>query len=334
VENEQKRHLGNLLLMYNLTGIVYFPTRISHSSATAIDNFIIDISCFEDYSVIPLANDLSDHDAQILTIKTSVQNQSDRLKTIRKVDKHTINEFIYALSNESWDNVFNKNDVNFVFNSFLNTFKKNFHSSFPLIRTKSRNYKFNWITVGIKTSCKRKRELFILLRNSNNLALKQYYKKYCKILGKIIKEAKRMTVSKRISKSNNKPKTTWNLINDLLGKQHSTQDILKLTIDGNHVTKQHSIANALNKYFLTIIDKTKFHSLGNTKPDNLTPYSYLDQCSTDPLPPMVFKSFSTQEILSIIKSLNTKNSSSYDEISTKVLKISAKYMLSINLHLQ
>jgi len=173
VENEQKRHFDNLLLMYNLTGIVDFPTRISHTSATAIDNFIIDISCFEDYSVIPLANDISDHDVQILTIKTLVQNQSDRLKTIRKVDKHTINEFIYALSNESWDNVFNNNDVNVMFNSFLNTFLRIFHSSFPLIRTKIRNYKFNWITIAIKTSCKRKRELFILLRNSNNLALKQ-----------------------------------------------------------------------------------------------------------------------------------------------------------------
>jgi len=137
-----------------------------------------------------------------------------------------------------------------------------------------------------------------------------------------------MTISKRISKSNNKSKTTWNIINDLLGKQHSSQDILKLTIDGNHVTKQHSIANALNKYFSTIIDKTKCHSYGNTIPDNLTPYSYLDQCSTDPLPPMVFKSFSTREILSIIKSLNTKNSSSYDEISKKLLKISANYICS------
>ena len=152
VENEQKRHFDNLLLMYNLTGIVDFPTRISHTSATAIDNYIIDISCFEDYSVILLANDLSDHDAQILTIRTSVQNQSDRLKTVRKVDKHAINEFVYALSNESWDNVFNNNDVNFMFNSFLNTFLRIFHSSFPLIRTKIGNFKFIWLTVGIITS--------------------------------------------------------------------------------------------------------------------------------------------------------------------------------------
>jgi pyruvate/oxaloacetate carboxyltransferase len=46
------------------------------------------------------------------------------------------------------------------------------------------------------------------------------------------------------------------------------------------------------------------------------------------IPPMVFKTFSTQEITSIINSVKTKNSSGYDEISTKLLKISANYICS------
>jgi hypothetical protein len=46
------------------------------------------------------------------------------------------------------------------------------------------------------------------------------------------------------------------------------------------------------------------------------------------IPPLVFKTFSTQEITSIIKSNKTKNSSDYDEISTKPLKISANYICS------
>ena len=59
-----------MLLMYNLTGIVNFPTRINGTSASTIVNIFLDISRFEDYSVRPLLNDLSDHDAQIVTIKT------------------------------------------------------------------------------------------------------------------------------------------------------------------------------------------------------------------------------------------------------------------------
>jgi hypothetical protein len=43
---------------------------------------------------------------------------------------------------------------------------------------------------------------------------------------------------------------------------------------------------------------------------------------------MVFKPFSAQEIVSIIKSLKTKDSSGYDEISTNLLKINASYISS------
>ena len=82
--------------------------------------------------------------------------------------------------------------------------------------------------------------------------LKQYYKAYCKILTRVIKEAKRMTLSERIFKSNNKIKTTWNIINELLGKQQSTQGIQRLTINGTQLTNQQDIANAINEYFSSI----------------------------------------------------------------------------------
>jgi hypothetical protein len=106
-----------------------------------------------------------------------------------------------------------------MFNTFLNTYLTIFYSSFPVLTTKNRKYNNKWITLGIKTSCKRKRELFSQIRNSSNTALVKCYKAYCKILTKVIKEAKRMTINTRISKSNNKTKTTWNIINELLGKQ-------------------------------------------------------------------------------------------------------------------
>jgi len=41
----------------------------------------------------------------------------------------------------------------------------------------------------------------------------------------VIKEAKRITYNKKILKPNNKSKTTWNVINELLSKQQSTNAI-------------------------------------------------------------------------------------------------------------
>jgi len=45
-----------------------------------------------------------------------------------------------------------------------------------LIKKKNKN----WITLGILTSCKHKRELFIASRKSNNLDLINYYKNTAK----------------------------------------------------------------------------------------------------------------------------------------------------------
>ena len=144
---------------------------------------------------------------------------------------------------------------------------------------------------------------------------------------KVIKEAKRMVFSKRVFKSNNKTRTTWNIINELLGKQNFKQDIQKLTIEGNHLTNQQNIADAFNKYFSSIKDNTNSNNLENTRHKNKLAYSYLVQ-GVDIFAPLVFKSFSTGEIISIIKSLKTKNSFGYDEISTELIKISASYICS------
>ena len=101
VVSEQRKQLDTLLFVYNLKSIVDFPTRHNCTSSSAVDNIFIDITCFNDYSLTPFYNDLSDHDAQILTIKTLCQLQQDTVKIVRKVDQHAISDFIYKLSQES-----------------------------------------------------------------------------------------------------------------------------------------------------------------------------------------------------------------------------------------
>ena len=59
-----------------------------------------------------------------------------------------------------------------------------------------------------------------------------------------------------------------------------------------------------------------------------SPYNNLHHIEENHYSPMVFKTFCTNEIISIIKSLKTKNSFGYDEISPKILKISANYISS------
>jgi hypothetical protein len=91
----------------------------------------------------------------------------------------------------------------------------------------------NWITSGILTSSKRKRELFIASRNDNNLDLINHYKRYSRILSVVIKEAKKLHYTDKIKKSLNKNKTIWDILNLETSKAGNTEKINNLNIDGN-----------------------------------------------------------------------------------------------------
>ena len=64
-----------------------------------------------------------------------------------------------------------------------------------------------------------------------------------------------MCYNKNILKSNNKFKTTCDIIKEFSRKQHSKTDIQELMIDSKHLQDQQDTADALNNYFSSISDK-------------------------------------------------------------------------------
>jgi len=264
-ESGNKSQLDNLLLSYNLTSIINFLTRIQNISSTATDNISIDVSQLESYTLTPIINRVSDHDAQLLTISIDYSYVPTHWsKTVRKINKYTISDFIDKLSCESWDSIFDSEDVNAMFNSFLNIYLRIFYSSFPLQKvTNCNNNDNNWITLGIKTSRRHKRDLYLISRNSNDEKLKRHYQAYCKILLKVIKEAKKLYYDTKIKKSNNKCRATWEIIKTLTNNHYSHTDIQELMIDNKHLKDQQDIADAFNDYFSSTVDNINKNKVNN-----------------------------------------------------------------------
>jgi hypothetical protein len=147
---------------------VKLPKRIKNYSSTATDNAFIDSSRKYHISIEPVINGLSDHEAQLLVIKNieSIFNYHNYRKQIRLINNDTIIEFITHLSNENWDSVLNSHDVDTKLNTVLNIFMRNFEASFPN-KTEKRIFENNeWITKGIKTSCKHKQDLYLNCQSS------------------------------------------------------------------------------------------------------------------------------------------------------------------------
>ena len=125
--------------------------------------------------------------------------------------------FQVQLSYETWDTVFDGEDKNQIFNSFFNTYLRIFYSCFPLTRKKRIAPKIPCITPGIRISCRHKRDLCIACKNTKNSTLITYHKNYSKILANVIKTVRRLTYDRHISNSENKLKTTWQIINSETG---------------------------------------------------------------------------------------------------------------------
>jgi hypothetical protein len=87
-------------------------------------------------------------------------------------------------------NLFTSSDIDSKFNSFLHTFLNTFEACFPLKYNSVGKIKNDWIAQGIKISCKCKWSLYIYSRNCNDAETEVFCHKYCKILNKVIKEAK------------------------------------------------------------------------------------------------------------------------------------------------
>jgi hypothetical protein len=295
----------------------------------------MDSSRFEKYTIFPLINGLSDHNAQMIIISVPQSQPHEHLtRYIRIIKKHTIADFQFNLSYETWDSIFECDDVNKIFNSFLNTFLKIFYSSFPLIKAKRVAANNSWITQGIKISCKRKRIPYVTSRNSDNLAIKKYYKDYCKILTEVIKEAKKLYYDKQIINSNNKMKKTWDIITLETHRKTNNGEIQSLKIEDKYITNQRSIAEVFNTYFLSIADniknnKNQDHSKNKHNTINRdSSNQFMSQTHNVAYPHMKHKPTTTKEIDEIIKSLKVKDSHRYDELSTKILKISSPFIIS------
>ena len=173
----------------------------------------------------------------------------------RNINQFTIAEFQLKLSYETSDSIFTKNDVNEIYNSFLNTFLRHYHSCFPVIKTNKLSYASRGLQlayehhVNIKEKFTRNvRSIKIRLKTSIlNITVGS-----CQGLEKQKKE--KMEYDRRILNSTNGMRTSWNVINIERGTDMNNRIIQSINVDGKTTAHHQTIADTFNKHFITILD--------------------------------------------------------------------------------
>ena len=122
-------------------------------------------------------------------------------------------------------------------------------------------------------------------------------------------------------------KTTWNIIHKETSKLTNENNIKSLRINDHVVYNQITIANELNSYFLNIAGSISYKRI-HEKEEEASPLQNLLNYFNQPFKDISWPYTSAKEINKIIDSLKDKNSSGYDEISTKIVKISKPFIIS------
>jgi len=123
-------------------------------------------------------------------------------------------------------------------------------------------------------------------------------------------------------------KTTWQIINKEIGTNQQNGSISSLSTNDTIVIGQLNIANIFNNYFTSVVDSINSNKIkdSTTSRDNSRDYRY--NLHRNPCPKINWKYVSTHEIEKIIRSLESKTSSGYDELSIQVIKLSLPFVIS------
>ena len=131
-----------------------------------------------------------------------------------------------------------------------------------------------------------------------------------------------------ILKSTNKFKTTWNTVKTVTNNGNNPNNIASMNINNNLISNPITIANAFNAYFSSVAGNFIKNFSGNNYINYVDPLLHLSQNFRKSSLSIRLKNTTTNEINKILYSLKCKDSYGYDEILTRILKVSAPYILS------
>jgi Notch-like protein len=123
-------------------------------------------------------------------------------------------------------------------------------------------------------------------------------------------------------------KSTRKIINREKGTEQHDITVSTLTINDSTIVNQSIIANAFNDYFSSVANSIMANNKKDIPSSRKNPIDYLYKFYSKPFCKMKWQYASTCEIRKIIKTLKSKNSSGYDEITSRIIKVSETCIIS------
>lgn len=315
-------NLLNIALRNNMIPTITKPTRITHQSATLIDN--IYMKCNTQYSSINssiLVTDISDHLPIISSMTYSHKNTHSAPVSIehRNLSPEALNQIINSLNQRNWNSLLDLSPNN-AYNEFTNIVQTTTNLYAPIKRKIiSSKHIINqpWMSRGLLISSRKASQMYskCITLNKSNPIYKRYIS-YRNTLNNLKRKSKHLYYKELFQQLRHDMKKTWKTINSMIGKTNDKSNTSQIFKHGNAtISGLNEISNGFCEYFTNVGP-----SLANKIPNAKRSAScYLN--SRRPNPTSLFMGPTDKdEIQSIISSLKPKNSAGHDNINTKLLK--------------
>lgn len=332
--NVQTENFYNTVLMQNFLPTILLPTRITDHSVTLIDNIFmkIDKDLMGDRVVSGnIFSDISDHLPNFVILRSNKPRKMkarDERPKVRLFGSKRIDKFQTEFTNANWGQFYETTDPNILTCMLQNEYTKIFNNSFPIkVQSRKRAKDKIWITSSMRKSIKHKSELYKKYLNHPTTANKEKYKKYRNLLTRMLREAEESYFRAKINDSKKNLKALWQIYGPIINpsKIKQSRNLSKLEYEGQTLTNDKDIANALNNYFV---------SVGPQLSRNLKQ----GDCYKKFLPKMQQKCLflhptESKEIRTIIAQLKNNKSPGDDKISNKILKLCPEIFSKLLTHL-
>lgn len=314
----------NILKMYNMFYTIDFPTRVTSTSKSAIDNFITNITSHK-MEARGIITKISDHDAQILDIfNISCMYKNKVKKETRIFSQTNMETFFRCIANESWMEVYRASVEN-KYEIFQSTFKYYFDLCFPKkLKFEKANIEQKWITEELKNLKFELVELEKAFRLTKHQTIKNEIKTKRMLLNTALLATQKKQIKDKIQKSSNKVKTTWSVIKSKTGKEVKSRRNFDLEYDGRVIVEPLKVSETFNSFFINAVEDLIIPKIPPSNPDIAT---------TEASSKFVFKPVNEHDVFKTISSLENKFSTGFDDIPMSLIKQSAIHILKPLAHL-
>ena len=303
----------DLMFSYSLIPLINKPTRVTHKTATLIDNIFTNIYKHENkYLTGILTTDISDHYIIFHIAPSQFSQQKDHHQLIRLINSSDLEKYTTAIQNHDWSLVNHHNLCQTAFSYFSETLKGKFDDAFPVIKVKQRyRNRLPWLTQGLKNAIKHKNKLYKISMKYDTSFNKITYTQYKNKLTTILRKTEKDYYKCLLETNKNNLKKTWSIIRSVINNCKPSKLNESFLYNNSIITDKNEVSNKFNDYFVNV-GKTLAAQIPKSGPSF---HKYLPEANKECI---FLIPTDEREIRNII--LNVRNSApGYDGISLKCI---------------